>query len=49
MRHRYLPLADIGLIYDNSDEGRILIAESAPATLLVLEPLRWRLIEEASQ
>jgi len=27
MRHLYLPLADIGVIYDNADDGRVLIAK----------------------
>lgn len=30
MRYRYLPLAETAAIYDNSDEGRTLIAERTP-------------------
>ncbi|MFL6947225.1 MAG: AAA family ATPase [Xanthobacteraceae bacterium] len=50
MRRHYLPLADIGLVYDNSDGARILIAERRPsAPLVVHDQLRWGLIEEASR
>ncbi|MBV8746674.1 MAG: hypothetical protein JO134_16685 [Xanthobacteraceae bacterium] len=50
MRHIYLPLADLALIYDNSDEGRNLIAEQKPGVPLVVhDPMRWALIERASQ
>jgi predicted ABC-type ATPase len=30
MRHLYLALADVAAIYDNSDEGRTLVAERMP-------------------
>ena len=30
MRHHYLPLADIAIIYDNFERGRALIAEKRP-------------------
>jgi predicted ABC-type ATPase len=50
MRRVYLPLADIALIYDNSDAGRTLIAEKAPDTpLQVRDPQRWQAIEDSSQ
>lgn len=50
MWHLYLPLVDVGLIYDNSDKGRVLIAEKTPETpLLVHDPKRWALIEEATR
>lgn len=49
MRYLYLPLADRVLIYDNSDEAGILIAEQAVGkTLVVLDHDRWRSIEEAT-
>jgi predicted ABC-type ATPase len=49
MRRLYLPLADLGMIYDNSDEGRVLIAESASTGLTVHDPARWKAIEEATR
>ena len=49
LRRLYLPLTDIGMIHDNSDEGRVLIAETAGTALTVHEPKRWKLIEEASR
>jgi predicted ABC-type ATPase len=50
MRHLYLPLADVAAIYDNSDEGRTLIAERTPeASLVVHDTTRWTLIERATQ
>src|SRR5262249_25562256 len=49
MRLLYLPLADIAVIYDNSDSGRILIAERRPeAGLIVHNEHRWKEIEEAA-
>jgi predicted ABC-type ATPase len=46
----YLPLADVAAIYDNSDEGRTLIAERTPATpLLVYDAARWAMIDGATQ
>ncbi len=48
MRSLYLPLADIAAIYDNSDDGRILVAEKmANASLVVHDPARWAEIEGA--
>jgi len=49
MRHLYLPLADVAAIYDNSDTGRILIAERTPDTSLVVhDAARWAFIEKAT-
>ena len=50
MRRLYLPLADVAAIYDNSDEGRTLIAERRPdAPLVVHDAVRWSMIEGISQ
>ena len=50
MRHVLLPLADIGMIYDNSGEAPLLIAEKrARAELLVCDVERWQLIEDATR
>ncbi len=50
MRRLYLPLSDVAAIYDNSDEGRILIAERTPdAPLMVHDAARWGMIERAPQ
>jgi len=47
-RDLYLPLADLALIYDNSDEGRALIAERTPGDFLVIhDARRWALIKGA--
>jgi predicted ABC-type ATPase len=44
----YLPLADVAVIYDNSDEGRSLIAERKPdGSLVVHDGGRWTMIEKA--
>jgi predicted ABC-type ATPase len=44
----YLPLVDIGLVYDNSDVGPVLVAERHAATgFIVHDRRRWALIEEA--
>ena len=49
MRHVYLPLADLAVIYDNSDRGRLLIAERRFAgDLQVHDVERWQQIVEAS-
>jgi predicted ABC-type ATPase len=49
MRHLYLPLADLAFLYDNSDEGRVLIAERTPeASFLVHDAPRWAMIEKAT-
>lgn len=49
MRHLYLPLVDSALSYDNSDQGRGLIASrEAGASLAIHDPIRWNLIEEAA-
>lgn len=50
MRHLYLPLVDIALVYDNADNGHVLIAEKTPETdVRVYDPKRWTLIEEATR
>jgi predicted ABC-type ATPase len=47
LRRLYLPLADIALIYDSSDAGQRLIADSTAAGVRVYDEPRWRLIEKA--
>jgi predicted ABC-type ATPase len=48
MRDLYLPLADLAFIYDNSDEGRALIAERTPEdSLVVHDAFRWALVKGA--
>jgi predicted ABC-type ATPase len=51
MRHLYLPLVDVGLIFDNSDDaGPALIAERTPAAPFAIHsPARWAAIEEATR
>jgi len=50
MRHLYLPLVDIGYIYDNADGRGELIAERQPDVPLILhDPVRWKLIEDATR
>jgi predicted ABC-type ATPase len=50
MRHAFVPLADVALIYDNSRESPLLIAEKrSGATLDVRDTARWKLIEEATR
>jgi predicted ABC-type ATPase len=51
MRHLYLPLVDVGVIYDNSDgAGMVLVAErTLERPLVVRDPRRWALIEEATR
>jgi predicted ABC-type ATPase len=50
MRRLYLPLVDIGYVYDNSDRRGELIAErESSMRLIVHDPIRWKLIEEATQ
>src|SRR4029077_16550129 len=49
MRHAYLPLADVAIVYDNFERGRILIAEKDPdSSLIIHDSERWRMIEEAA-
>ena len=49
MRQIYLPLADVAAIYDNSDEGRVLVAEQTPGKeLAVRSPMRWAKIGSVS-
>ena len=50
MRHIYLPLVDTALIFNNSDDRGVLIAERQEGgPLLVHDTLRWKEIEEATQ
>jgi predicted ABC-type ATPase len=47
----YLPLVDVGVIFDNSDEGgRTIVAEWVQGTgMTVRDPKRWASIEEATK
>jgi predicted ABC-type ATPase len=48
MREVFLPLADVALIYDNSEIPALLIAEKRSGVgLIVNDAIRWRAIEEA--
>jgi predicted ABC-type ATPase len=48
MRHYYFPLVDVAAIYDNSDDGRTLVAERTPdASLVVHDATRWANINRA--
>ncbi|HUZ11579.1 MAG TPA: hypothetical protein VMU93_01845 [Caulobacteraceae bacterium] len=48
LRRFYLPLADIAAIYDNSDKGRVSIAEKTPESGLILrDPVRWAAVQGA--
>jgi predicted ABC-type ATPase len=50
MRDIYLPLSDIAMIYDNSDAGRVLVAErTLEVPLVVYDTARWAMIEEAAK
>jgi predicted ABC-type ATPase len=50
MRHLYLPIADIGLVYDNSDGPGVLVAESRRnGQLLIHDRTRWNEIEDATR
>jgi predicted ABC-type ATPase len=50
LQRLYLPIADIAYIYDNTDEGGILIAERHPGrALVVCDDQRWRRILEANR
>lgn len=50
MRHLYLPLADVAAIFDNSNEGRMLIVErTADKSLVVHDAVRWAMIEKTTQ
>jgi len=49
MRLYYLPLVDTGLVYDNSDDGGIRIAERrSSGSLVIYDAVRWRRIEETA-
>jgi predicted ABC-type ATPase len=50
LQRLYLPIADIAYIYDNTDEGGILIAERQPGqALVVCDDRRWRRILRANR
>jgi len=50
LQQLYLPIADIAYIYDNTDQGGILIAERQPGqTLVVCDDRRWKRILEANR
>ena len=50
MWHLYLPLVHVGLIYDNADErGDLIARRQSDMSLIVYDPFRWRLIEEAAR
>jgi predicted ABC-type ATPase len=50
LQQPYLPIADIAYIYDNTDQGGILIAERQPGqTLVVCDDRRWKRILEANR
>jgi predicted ABC-type ATPase len=50
MRHQFLPLADVALVYDNSTDGRTLIAEKdTSGSLVIHDHTRWQLIEDATR
>lgn len=50
MRHAFLPLADIALIYDNSIEPPLLIGEKRSGVpFAVRDAARWKLIEDATR
>jgi len=49
MRHIFLPLADAALIYDNSRERPVLIAEKrAGSKLQVHDTSLWQTVEDAT-
>jgi predicted ABC-type ATPase len=50
LQQLYLPIADIAYIYDNTDEGGILIAERQPGQdIMVSDHRRWGRILEANR
>jgi predicted ABC-type ATPase len=50
MRHLYLAAVDEAMIYDNSDRGRVLIAERVQGKpLMIHDAARWKLIEEGTR
>jgi predicted ABC-type ATPase len=49
LRTLYLPLADVAAIYNNSDEGRVLVAERTPENAFVVHDKgQWSIIERAA-
>lgn len=50
MRHLYLPLVDVALIYDNTDAaGRLIARKHSDVEFIVYDHARWNLIEEATR
>jgi predicted ABC-type ATPase len=49
LKRLYLPLANMALIYDNSDQDRVLVAETQSAQFTIHDSARWRAIEKAMQ
>jgi predicted ABC-type ATPase len=50
MRHLYLPLVDVGLIYDNTGRRGALVAQkNSDVEFIVHDHGRWNLIEEATR
>jgi len=50
MRHDYLKLADVAVVYDNSERGRVLIAEKhVDSSLIIYDNERWKLIEDIAR
>jgi predicted ABC-type ATPase len=50
MRYLYLPLADIALIYDNSDDsGTLIAAQHLDGPFTIHDQRRWSQIEEATR
>ena len=49
LRHAYLSAVDAGLVYDNSDQASIVVAESLPGEALVVRDREsWAQIEKAT-
>ena len=49
MRHVFLPLADVAVIYDNCGESPVMIAEKRPNSgFRVHDKSRWQAIEDAT-
>jgi predicted ABC-type ATPase len=49
MWHVFLPLADVAVIYDNSEAPPLMIAEKRSGLVEVHDPGRWKLIEDATR
>ena len=50
MRQMYLPIVDVGLVYDNSDGAGALVARfESGQPVAILDPMIWRLIEDSTR